>query len=540
MDVAVDTKPDHQLFVRAMGSMLKGFRGASSSVSDANLNLEQFASRRLYVATKSGALVPLNPWAIQVRYEAMKQEGRRLGYRHFFLLKYRRGGFTSWEVADDYKTVATKPHVKAAVVAQTDSDTSSIFEIANRFYENDPLHPFRPRQNLNRLHFTSLDSQLIARTAKGEHPLRGATLMKFHASEFAFWYPGSDPSKPLNVLKAIMLACSNGETVVETTPNGRNAAYHLWRGAKERSNSFYPIFMPWYFDKLNRAPEGSFDPEEITDTLSEEERHLMDVHGVDLPMMAFRRAKQLELGPLFKQEFPETDVDCFLSTGHHYLNTDLIQRAIRFIERRLSGPHQIKYEDTPGGYIVLWEPVQQGVSYTMASDCSEGTTTGDPNGGKIIRDDTAAEVGAWHGRFTPHEHYAIGDRLGRLYNNAMWAIERENFGYVVIDRAITMGYPNLWSDSGKAGWSTNAVSRPQMLNTVREWLIAQHAMDYSGVWDLEFLDECLSFKKQSDGGYAADSGAHDDAFMKTAIALDCRRKKPGPLGVYVPGRSGHG
>lgn len=518
---------------QAFGSFIRGMKSARTVTATAGAGLDAFASQRLKVVTKTGALVPLNLWPIQRRYMAEKERGRAKGHNHFILLKYRRGGFTTIEVAENYEITATEENTRIVTLAQSDPDTEIIFEIAKRYYDNDPARPFRRHDNKKHLRFPLLDSAYLARTAKGAHPFRGATLRKAHCTEVAFWYQGENQQRRTHeVIKSLMQSASAGEVVVESTPNGANAYKTLWDDATAGRNSFFPIFLPWFADDLNVQPDGMFNPEEIRDTLDDQEKFLLDHHGVGLNAIAWRRRKVLELGELFPQEYPENDQDCFLIAGHGFFSGALLKAAIRAIEQKVDlNLRHIHYEEVPGGYLVMWEQPVKGVEYIMASDASEGSASGDPNGAAIIRKDSGAQVAAFHGQFTPAEHFRLGDRVGRLYNNALWAVEREDYGHVIIRDLQQKGYPRVYHhDDGKAGWITSAVTRPQGLIGLRDWMVAQWGIGFPGLWDRHFLKECTTFRKQKDGQYAADSAAHDDCVMKCMIALEVRRRTVGMMG----------
>lgn len=508
----------------ALSGLLKGLRRKRTP---GPASLEDFCRERLKIADKHDALIPFNLWPTQQHYFKKKAEGRAKGFRHFILLKYRRGGFTTAELAESYRIVAEQPHARVVTLAQTSEDTETIFEIATRFYENDPTPPYRKNENKRVLHFPVIDTRLYARTAGGKAPGRGATLRKAHLTEVAFWMQGPDQDRKVrHAIGSMMQSASTGEIIAESTPNGANHFKTMYEQAKKGLSSFFPIFLPWYVDTYNRKRLTDDGITEIRDTITDAEQALIDAHGVTFEQIAFRREKQLELGPMFRQEYPENDIDCFLVTGHGYFNADLIADAVRAVNRwRALHPADMYYEDLPGGYYIQWSRPKKGHRYVMASDCSEGTDAGDPNGAKVIDVADGSEVAAFHGQFTPTEHAKLAIEVGRKFNGALWAVERENFGNSVLLLAQQNGYAPLYhAEDGKPGWSTNAITRPIGLETLRNWLVAQRAVNFEGLRDLHLLSECTTFKKQRSGKYEADSGAHDDAVMKTMIALEVRRR----------------
>ena len=125
------------------------------------------------------------------------------------------------------------------------------------------------------------------------------------------------------------------------------------------------------------------------------------------------------------------------------------------------------------------------------------------------------------------------------YNNALLAVERENHGHAVLQKVQELGYRKPHWRGGvlyyfqkgrdlkasRAGWSTNAISRPVMLDNLAD-AMGDGSLKIN---DRAFVDECLSFRRQANGKFEADSGAHDDTVMKWAIAwqmVQQRMEKP--------------
>lgn len=520
---AQEIKPPAERF---MAHVLRGFDSATSRRSQRSRTFEDFCRDRLKVRSKTGVLLPFNPWPIQQVYLQKSAAGKAQHFRNEIILKFRQGGITTIKQAQSYRHVVENPLARAMTVAHTDEATQTIFETALLFYEEDPYRPARRGESGKRLRFNELQSSFTIRTARARGSIRGTTIDRAHLSEVAWWFEG--PRQSQMVLNAIAgyRAATNLEMCLESTPNGINAFKTLWDDAKGGRNDLYPIFLAWFDDPLNAHPDGSFDPQDfLPSNLSEDEARLVAAHNLTPNQLAFRRAKQREYGELFPQEFPEDDITCFLVTGHGFFSAFLI-REIMSRERAARGLSGgiLRTEQVPGGLIEFYQEPMPFIEYCIGSDPSEGTASGDPNGGAVIRCDTGETVADFHGQWTPLEHYHLGDRLGRRYNNAWWAVERENFGHTIISYQIDKGYPRPFysPDDGKPGWSTNGKTRPMMLNTLREFMIAAPGL----VHNLELCNEALTFRKQHDGKYAADSGAHDDRVMKYAIAHRARIDRP--------------
>jgi hypothetical protein len=277
--------------------------------------------------------------------------------------------------------------------------------------------------------------------------------------------------------------------------------------------------------------DDAYDPQEIRDTLTEREADLIRNHHLDLGQIAWRRMKARSTGVLFKQEYPEDPITCFLTTGAVFFD------ASRVLDLLESIPD---YEVTPigsYGYSVEWQEPVDGVSYVVGADTSEGIPgTGsnrwfagegasDPNGCGVIREDTGEQVAAVHGIFSPAELALHCKVMAQRYNGAVLAIERNNHGHAVIAHLENGDGPAYWPnlyhhDDGRAGWVTSPKTRPKMLSDMRE------AVDEGEIVvnDRHFLQECLTFRKQSDGKWRAESPDHDDVLFKYMIAWQVRQQ----------------
>jgi hypothetical protein len=70
-------------------------------------------------------------------------------------------------------------------------------------------------------------------------------------------------------------------------------------------------FFPWWYDAEYTLPTEPL-------TLTDEEQRLVEKHNLTHGQVAWRRAKQRELGILFQQEYPENEVSAFIASGQGY------------------------------------------------------------------------------------------------------------------------------------------------------------------------------------------------------------------------------
>jgi hypothetical protein len=128
-----------------------------------------------------------------------------------------------------------------------------------------------------------------------------------------------------------------------------------------------------------------------------------------------------------------------------------------------------------------------------------------------------------HGHFPPFELARRVAELGRRYEQALVAVERNNHGAGVLAHLTRDEYPEIYVKDGQLGWLTSAASRPAMIENMAAILMEEPELLHSS----RLLEECRTFVRHSDGNSAAADGAHDDCVMAMAIALAVRREDVG-------------
>ena len=479
-------------------------------------------------------IVPFELSRIQRRYLAQKRLGRMRGFKKFLVLKYRRGGFTTIEQGISYALAASCNNSYVLTLAHTFESTQRIFKMVNTFNEKDPQAPRRIGDSKSYLEFEN-GSYFFIGAAGGKGASRGDTLARVHGSEVSRWCQGPHQMSQVDeVIAGLSGAASNGEIVLETTPNGHEWFHAAYVDAKNRLNDYYPIFLRWFDDPGNVATEGTYDAAEILETLTEKEKVLIAKHALTISQIAFRREIVKTYGYLAPQEYPEDDTDCFLTSGLCYFDVELL---VTYKNRTTFNSTKIHI---PAGIEEVFEEPVKGIEYAAGCDTSEGIPGCDPNGVGIVRKDTGAQVAHVHGYFKPAQTAEHAVRLCKKYNNALLGIERENHGHAVLQAVVALGYGRSHLQGGhlyyyapdRAGWSTNEQSRVELLDGLYRFMEASKC---EGIRDQMFIEECLTFRQQSSGKFEADPGSHDDSVMKWAIAYQMRKHKPRKLTLTVLG-----
>jgi hypothetical protein len=460
-------------------------------------------SALLKVRARDGGLVTLRPNAAQKAFAAAPRRGQHI------ILKARQLGFTTYIAARFFIATVTRPGTLSVLVAHDLDSAQAIFEIVRRFADNLPQRLREgclrtSRANVRQLVFPELDSQFRVESAADENCGRGLTIQNLHCSEVSRW-PG-DATATLASLRASFASGSRGAFVMESTPNGAAGCFYSeWQRAGESGAQRH--FFPWWWEPSYRRASPKLT------RFSEEEEALRKAHKLAPEQVAFRREMRANLRELALQEFAEDASSCFIASGDCVLDLEIVEHRIR----ELVPPVGTR----DNGRLQIWFPPQRGREYIMGCDPAGGGANGDYACAQVLDRSSGLQCAELRGHFPPREFAARIAELGREYNLALLAIERNNHGHAVIAHLTsTRKYVNLYCEGGQSGWVTNVATRPAMLELFAELLTRSPEKIHSRA----LLEECKTFVRRENGTAGAAAGAHDDCVLAMAIALGARDK----------------
>ena len=466
----------------------------------------------LNIRSKSRGLVPLIP------NRAQREYSQTCG-KHNIVLKARQLGITTYVAARFFIQTITQPGTVSVQVAHDQESAEEIFKIVHRFWENLPETMRRgallpSRANVRQITFSRLDSEYRVATAADADAGRGLTIHNLHCSEIARW-PGN-PEETLASLRATVP--NNGEVVLESTPNGAGGVfYQEWQHADE--TGYRRHFFPWWYDEQYRI-----DGEVALQTLTPEERQLMERADLSEAQIAWRRIKRAQLRGLAVQEYAEDAFSCFRASGECVFDLTAIEQALQ----ATVDPIQTRDNER----LKIWFPAQPAKTYIIGADPAGGGSQGDYACATVIERSTGLQCAELHGHFSPRELANRLIELGNTYNHGLLVVERNNHGYGVLAYLRSLGYGNIYCEDGQEGWLTSAVSRPAMIENLASLLAIAPRLFRSP----RLLEECRTFIRQTDGSSGASAGAHDDCVMAMAIAQAARQALAGR--IWQPGTMG--
>ncbi len=469
---------------------------------------------RDHLITELLKIRPKKGWNRRLRLNRAQREYSRQCGKQNIVLKARQVGITTYIAARFFLQTITRPGTLTVQVAHSQESAEAIFNIVQRFWENLPKAILRgalvkSRSNVRQIVFPRLDSEYRVETAD-DNAGRGMTIHNLHCSEVSRWPRGG--AETLASLRAAVVP--EGEIVLESTPNGATGVFYSeWQKANE--TGYTQHFFPWWYEGSYQeiTKEGATLP--LLLPLTPEESELVKQHGLSEAQIAWRRKQWKALSSLAAQEYAEDPSSCFLVSGECVFEWAAIEKAIGMAGKETGS------EDN--GRLTIWFPPQKGRRYILGVDTAGGGSEGDYACAQVIEREMGMQCAELHGHFPPFELARRVADLGKRYEEALVAVERNNHGFGVLAHLSTLRYVNIFEKDGQLGWLTSAASRPAMIENMAAVLAAEPDLFHSPL----LLEECRTFVRHPDGNAAAAEGAHDDCVMAMAIALAVRRQDVG-------------
>ena len=522
--MAAVRRPPEEAKLRA----LRAYARRAREILAIRAHPRSWIEQNLFIRTKDQQLVLLALNPVQSDYYV------RRGPRDL-ILKPRQLGFTTLISALFFADTVLQPNTVSVMVAHDADSSRRIFAIVRLFWERlsetEKRRMGKP-QILNRqeMYWPKLNSRFYVGTAGAFTFGRGQTITNLHCSEFAFW---PRPEEALVALtEAVPQQC---RIVIESTANGMgNHLHDLWTAAGEGANAFTRHFYMWWQDP---AYQLAGDP--LTN-LTDEERQLMEARGLNHDQLRWRRAKMRELRDGFAQEYPEDSVTCFLASGRCVFEMQALMAAQQRIVSEAGADELSSLIDNEGNALplpparlLIWKHPEPGRHYVVGADVGAGLAHGDASAACVIDKESGEQATELHGQVSPERFARLLDALGRHFNRAELAVERNNHGHSVLNTLFHgTSYPDLYhhTDYDQAGqnrrelgWPTDQKTKPIMVDDLAEAIAGGHFLLHSS----GLVDECFSFVVTDTGSQEAQPGKHDDRVIAVAIAWQVR-KRPVP------------
>lgn len=233
----------------------------------------------------------------------------------------------------------------------------------------------------------------------------------------------------------------------------------------------------------------------------------------------------------------------FMAAGSSVLSrAKLITRRRELLQREPL--RRLKWNDAgffypdPNGELEIYKDPEPGRFYIVGGDVAEGLPSGDNSVGEVIDSMTAEQVAELTTRVDAITFARQMDRLGKTYNLAMLAPERNNNGHAVIQHLDqVLLYPVIYKheEDERLGWPQTSVTRPIIVSFLQD-MVREHSEKINS---RGLTEEGLTFVRNDRGrpeaaGKGKSGGQKDDRLFAWGIALAVREKFGPPLAVIKP------
>lgn len=531
-----------------------------NNIKDTQLDLigKDYIEKYLYIKTKDKELIPLPFNPIQSMYWGDKT-------KRDIILKPRQLGFTTLKVAEYFERIINEKNVTAVIIAHNNDSTQKIFASVQLMYENLPEEKKlqlndgmnKPKYgNRKEFYFVSNNSRISVGTAGNTSFGRGDTINYLHCSEVAFW------PNPEELTTGLFQAVPyDGEICLETTANGvGNYFYRTYQEAKTDKSIWTNHFYRWFDHPEYKLPLDAGEESNIH--LDIEEERLIEIYNLTLGQIKWRRWKISEMPDkdglskedMFKQEYPEDEMSCFLTSGRPVFDIKKLmairkrlENNINYEEYTIDHAAEIEYKlneiddeyeidfssfinkQYKGELKVYEEPIED-LEYVIGSDVAEGKDGGDYSVSIVIEKETGRQVAELHGHWEPDVFGRKTKRLGLYYNSAIIGIERNNHGHAVLNTLINYDtYENLYyhmsynsskgEEESTPGFPTNKQTKPILISDLQEGI----REEYLPINSIELIDELITYVNLGNGKMGGQEGCHDDRVIALGIALQVRK-----------------
>lgn len=492
-----------------------------------------YAKNILRIVNKEGEITPFHlnegqRWM----HRQLDDQLQRQGNIRALVLKARQVGISTYVEGRFFWKITQNRNANAFVLSHLAESTNSIFNMVRQFYDHIPHPAFKPNlasQSASTLLFEGLNSRYRVGTARSTQTGRGQTNRFVHGSEVAFYPQGSD-------IVAGLLQTVGGkgsEVVLESTANGAGGWFYDQVMKSLRGETEWIVcFIPWYWmPEYRRKPSPYFER-------TPEEDKLAAAYKLDDAQLAFRRAKLDELGStdLFRQEYPSTPLEAFLTSGRCFVEDAVLRDAEDncytpdFIGDYRSG----LLESHSHGPYREWCTPNSDDNYVIGVDVAEGLSYGDYSCAQVL-DSYGNQVACYHGHIDPFEYGNFLAKLGDRWNRAYMIVERNNHGLTTLRRLQELQYPNLFIETSldgaygdrmtkRGGFLTTSKTKPLIIDNLAALLRQRE----SGVADIELVNELRTYVIDDKGSFNSQQGCYDDRVMAYAIALHGLASMPRP------------
>ena len=533
-----------------------------------------YAENFLKIRNKNSELVPFRINEAQIKVEALDQFCKKHGVmRRYIILKARQMGMSTYTEGKIFHSTSGNEFKNSMIIAHEDKATQNLFTMSKLYYDELPplIRPMKRLSNEKALTFENpssdedekrknpgLRSKFMVHTANTVEAGRSSTIHNLHASEVAFF---PDAKTTMTGLLQCIPDTPDSLVIFESTANGvGDYFYTQWQRAVKGESDFIPIFLPWFTDSTYKR---DFNSEEERQAFIEQVDHISkDSAGREIRTEEYEMMVQFDLTyeqlnwrrwaiankcngdeDSFRQEYPSTPDEAFISTGRPRFN----QNALRVYDKYKTPPKlrgylrygndgKVYLDEDKNGYVMIWEEPKN-KPYCIGADVAEGLIDGDYSVA-MVGDYDFNHVASWYGHIDPDLYGEELVKLAKYYNQAYVGVESNNHGLTTLKAIQRLEYWNIYYQktydrmtdqlTKKMGWGTTAKTKPLMIDKLAEFIRERYFVTH---WDT-LISEMRTYVIEENGSTNAQIGCHDDTVMACGILLQLLLEGKGEN--YIP------
>lgn len=256
----------------------------------------------LDIVDKNGELVPFVPNKIQDRFLTQDMTGRDI------ILKARQQGFSSLILAVFLSDFLNIENTYNVVIADNQDNAEALLKRVKDYIQGWCAKKKTTEKHILKynskyeLYFGAMNSTYQIGTAQNTQFGRSRTITNLHLSEVAFY-----PHMKEIMAGAAQAVVPTGRLILETTANGFNEFKEYWESTKRGETSFTPHFY---------KASDFYDEGFLTN-----------------------KRKELKLsveGGTFEQEYPENDIECFITSGRTYFDHNALSEYLKHVQEPIT------------------------------------------------------------------------------------------------------------------------------------------------------------------------------------------------------------
>lgn len=461
-------------------------------------------------------------------------------YRHI-ILKARQLGFTTLITLYILDEIIFSMNKEGLSIAHTKLDANEIFNRKVRYairnlYQDivDILDIDQSRAG--KVQFVFPDKSVSAFSVSNSG--RSSTNHFLHISELAKLCK-SYPDKAREVILGTIPSMSfDAFAFIESTAEGQGGDfYEMFMKSWKRRHlitpvmsrvEWYPHFYNWTWDDMEMAkiseiiPVSSMEECDIDWAEYKLENELTDLQ------ITYYYMKWQQLGQdvdRLHQEYPTNVYEAFIGSGSAYFSA---RKTAEMLEK--CNNEYTRYEfingdfvENPKGELYIYKKPEAGRKYVIGGDVAEGLQDGDNSTAVVLGYDKEIKA-LYMGTIEPDDYSKMIQALGKMYNNALLAVEFNKDGNWVNTDLHISNYPNIYQRtsvdditkqiSKSFGWLTSKKTRDFALGEAK-----RHFNQTDFINCRPLLEEISTFVRNKRGRPEALSGKKDDVVMAFCIGI---------------------